>query len=128
MRKIILLLAIPLLCACSEAKETRTYGTLAEMAASNQMHLAMLSPGMSREEVFSVMGQQVANTRDGVVNNPWTIESFLGKDGAQYEILYYVTRKNQLFTPVRATLTTPVVLKDGKVLGWGERALQDVKR
>jgi hypothetical protein len=101
--------------------------TLAELASANQSKLAKLSVGMNKSDVIALMGDRTAKTGDGIVNNPWTIEAYVGKDGAQYEALYYVTRKNQPFTPVRKSLTTGIVLKDGKVIGWGENALQQYR-
>lgn len=92
--------------------------TLADMVASNQAKLGQLSVGMSKAQVIAIMGSETAQTRDGVVNNPWTIEtSSSGK--ATCEILFYLTRKNQPFTPVRKSLTTPVVIKNDRVIGWG---------
>ena len=82
---------------------------------------------MSRRDVIALMGNQTAKTGDGIVNNPWTVEASIGKDGAQYEGLYYVIRKNSPFTPVRKSLTTTIVIRDGKVVGWGEDALQQYK-
>jgi hypothetical protein len=98
--------------------------TLAELAASNQAKLINLSVGMNKQDVISLMGNQTARTRDGVVNNPWTVETSIGKDGAQYEALYYVIKKNQPFTPVRKSLTSAIVFKDGKVVSWGENAFE----
>jgi len=118
--------------ACSGGTSRRDAGvegqlTLAELAASNQARLATLSVGMSRKEVIFLMGNQTAKTPDGVVNNPWTVETFLGKDGAQYEALYYIIRKNQPFTPVRKSLTTAIVFKNGNVVSWGEDAFERYK-
>jgi hypothetical protein len=101
--------------------------TLAELASANQSRLAKLSVGMSKGDVIALMGSSIAKTGDGIVNNPWTVEAYAGRDGAQYEALYYVTRKNQPFTPVRKSLTTGIVLKDGKVIGWGENALRQYR-
>jgi hypothetical protein len=101
--------------------------TLGELVSENQSRLAKLSVGMNRSDVIALMGNRTAKTGDGIVNNPWMIEASLGKDGAQYESLFYVTRKNQPFTPVRKSLTTGIVLKDGKVVGWGENALQQYR-
>ncbi len=108
-----------LLSACASPEKQDL--TLAELAASNQSKLVQLSVGMTKSDVVSVMGSETAKTRDGIVNNPWTAET-MGAAGC--EALYYVTRKNQPFTPVRKSLTTPVVLKDGQVMGWGDAALQ----
>lgn len=98
--------------------------SLEELASQNQAKLVRLSAGMSKEEVLAFMGDQTADTRDGLVNNPWTVETAVGKDGAFYEALYYVIRKNQPFTPVRKSLTTAIVLRDGKVILWGEGAFE----
>ena len=97
--------------------------SLRDLAASNQSKLIRMSIGMTKDEVLTLMGTNTAKTRDGVVNNPWTSESFTDKNGVQTEVWYYVTRKNQPFTPVRRSLTTPVVFKDSKVVGWGNDAL-----
>jgi hypothetical protein len=98
--------------------------SLEALASANQAKLLHLSTGMTKEEVLSLMGEQTADTRDGVVNNPWTVETSVGEDGSFYEALYYVIRKNQPFTPVRKSLTTAIVLKDGKVIVWGESAFE----
>jgi Protein of unknown function (DUF3192) len=101
--------------------------TLAQLVASNQSKLLKLSVGMSKNDVISLMGNQTAMTHDGIVNNPWTVESMVGRDGAQYEALYYITRTNPPFTPIRKALATAIVTKDGKVVGWGEDALARYK-
>jgi hypothetical protein len=101
--------------------------TLAELASANQSRLAKLSVGMNKSDVIALMGNSTAKTGDGIVSNPWTVEASVGSDGAQYEALYYVTRKNQPFTPVRKSLTTGIVLKDGKVVGWGENAVRQYR-
>ena len=117
------------LLACSGGTSRRDAGveaqlTLAELAASNQARLVQLSIGMSKKEVILLMGNKTAKTPDGVVNNPWTVETSIGKDGAQYEALYYIIRKNQPFTPVRKSLATAIVFKNGTVIGWGENAFE----
>ena len=85
-----------------------------------------MSPGMQKEEVIALMGTNAAKPKDGIVNNPWTSEGFADEDGARYEVLYYVTSKNPPFKPVRKSLTMPVVLKDNKVIGWGNDALDRI--
>jgi outer membrane protein assembly factor BamE (lipoprotein component of BamABCDE complex) len=102
--------------------------SLADLASANQSKVAQLSVGMGKEDVVALMGNATASTRDGIVNNPWTVETFTAKDGARYETLYYITRKNQPFTPVRKSLATGVVLKNGKVIGWGENALRELSK
>lgn len=121
-----LVLAIPLLTSCSARSTPRGQMSLAELASSNQAKLMRMSLGMTRAEVIALMGVDTADTNDGVVNNPWTVEGFIAESGAHYEVLYYVTKPNPPFTPVRKTLATPVVLKDNKVVGWGDAALQRI--
>ena len=112
-----------LISSCAMHAATGAQLSLEELASSNQAKLLHLSLGMSKADVISQMGADTADTHDGVVNNPWTVEAFSGKDGASYEVLYYVTRKNPPFRPVSKSLATPILLKDGKVVGWGSSAL-----
>ncbi len=100
---------------------------LGGLVASNLTRIAKLSVGMSKADVIKTMGTDTAKTNDGIVNNPWTTETFSGKDGAKYEVLYYVTRNNPPFTPIGKFLTTPVILKGGKVTGWGNDALEKLQ-
>jgi hypothetical protein len=133
MRELSAVIVALMLCACAGGGASRTdagtegHLTLAELAADNQSKVAQLSVGMSKKDVISLMGNQTSKTRDGVVNNPWTVETIAGKDGAQYEALYYITRKNQPFTPVRKSLATAIVFKGGRVVAWGENALDRYK-
>lgn len=100
---------------------------LGKLVESNIKSVSKLSVGMSKADVVKTMGTNTAKTNDGVIENPWTTESFTGRDGGKYEVLYYVTRKNPPFTPIGKFLTTPVVLKAGKVSGWGNEALEKVQ-
>lgn len=100
---------------------------LGKLISTNLGNMSKLSIGMGKDDVIKTMGTDNAESRDGLVPNPWTTETFTGKDGAKYEVLYYLTRKNPPFTPIGKFLTTPVVLKGGKVTGWGNDALDAVK-
>jgi len=117
------LAVVVLLVSCSVFAEEGERVSLGTLAASNQSKLIRLSIGMTKDDVLALMGTNTSKTHDGIVNNPWTSESFTDKSGVQTEVWYYVTRKNQPFTPVRRSLTTPVVFKAGKVVGWGNDAL-----
>ena len=132
MRALSIVIVVLVLFACSGGISQKDPGveghlTLAELAASNQAKLVNLSIGMSSKEVISLMGNRTAKTPDGVVNNPWTVETSVGKDGAQYEALYYIIRKNQPFTPVRKSLATAIVFRNGTVISWGENAFERYK-
>jgi Protein of unknown function (DUF3192) len=119
-----LIVAIVLLAGAFGAPSAAERLSLEDLASTNQASLVELSPGMSKADVLSIMGDHTAKTRDGIVNNPWIVETSVADDGTLYEALYYVIRKNQPFTPVRKSLTTAIVLKDGKVIGWGEGAFE----
>lgn len=123
-----LLVALSILGSCSSRSFKPGYVSLADLASLNQGRLVNVSLGMAKDQVVAVMGTEKAETHDGVVHNPWTVEAFTGGNGNQYEVLYYVTRPNQPFTPVRKTLTTPIVLKDGRVVGWGDDALEQASK
>ena len=114
------------LTSCSARSTPRGQLSLADLASSNQAKLAHMSVGMAKEEVVALMGTNTADTHDGIVNNPWTVEGFAAESGARFEVLFYVTRPNLPFTPVRKSLATPVVLKDNRVVGWGDDALRRV--
>jgi DhnA family fructose-bisphosphate aldolase class Ia len=100
---------------------------LGQLVSSNLERIGKLSVGMNKADVVKTMGTDNAKTKDGLVPNPWTTETFTGKDGAKYEVLYYVTRNNPPFSPIAKYLTTPVILKGGKVTGWGNDALEKVQ-
>ncbi|MFO1429284.1 MAG: DUF3192 domain-containing protein [Candidatus Competibacteraceae bacterium] len=114
-------LVLLLSCASMQGQE---YVSLAELVAANQAGLAKLKVGLTEDSVMAAMGTEVVKTPEGIVNNPWARESFTDKDDAEYDVLYYLTTENQAFTPIRKALTTPVVLKNGLVVGWGDAALQ----
>jgi len=126
MNRCLVVFLVLLLASCSSRSVRDGQMSLAELASSNQAKLANMSLGMSKKEVVALMGINTADTNDGVVNNPWTVEGFVGDGNARYEVLYYVTRPNPPFTPVLKFLTTPVVIKDNKVVGWGNDALERV--
>lgn len=103
--------------------EVVSYKTLLSRNLSN---LNKLSVGMTKSQVMEIMGNFAAETNDSRVPNPYKIELFLvGK--SQYEALWYMTRKYPPFTPIKLSQATPVVLKEGKVIGWGIEALQSAK-
>jgi len=103
--------------------ETVSYKTL---LSRNVTNLNKLSLGMTKAEVIKVMGTFSSETHDSVVPNPYKTEPFLvGK--TQYEALYYLTRKYPPFTSIKVTQATPVVLRDGKVIGWSTDTLRAAK-
>ena len=101
-------------------------GSLSELAHENQTNIAKLKVGMTRAAVVEHMGTKSASTHDGQIANPFRTESFQGRSGARYEVLYYVTERRR-FRPVHLELTTPLVLRNGVLTGWGMAMLQQAK-
>ena len=68
---------------------------------------------MSQDEVLQKMGK------------PWKTEAFM-KDNSPHVVLYYVTQR----IPDGATTDdemTPVVFRDGTLIGWGRRFFSDLR-
>jgi hypothetical protein len=81
---------------------------------------------MTKPQVMQIMGNFAAKTGDSLVPNPYKTEPFIvGK--TQYEALYYMTRKYPPFTSIKLSQATPVVLREGQVIGWSVDALQSAK-
>jgi hypothetical protein len=120
-RTSVIVLALIALTACATGKN------LGHQVAANREGLTKLTVGMSKAQVVTTMGDLKVETKDGVVKNPWTTETVTGRDGARYEVLYYVTRINPPFTPIGKFLTTPVIFKGGKYVGQGFDTLEKIE-
>lgn len=96
------------------------------LLSRNLMNLNKLSVGMKKLQVTEIMGNFAAKTGDSLVPNPYTTEPFSVR-GTQYEALYYMTRKYPPFTPIKLSQATPVVLKEGQLIGWSVETLQSAK-
>lgn len=106
-----------------DGTEMVSYKTL---LSRNLANLNKLSVGMPKEQVMQIMGGFAAKTRDSLIPNPYKTEPFIvGK--TQYEALYYMTRKYPPFTPIKLTQATPVILKEGQIIGWSVETLQSAK-
>lgn len=97
-----------------------TYHTLLE---ENQANIQKISIGQTKEQVVQIMGTKEGDIKSTHVTNPYSREIFT-KGTDQYEILYYLTRKYPAFTPVKRSQATPIVIKNGKVVGVGNEAVK----
>lgn len=91
----------------------------AGIRADNRASLMRLDLGMTKDQVLKVMGAQGF----GDVSNPFKREVIPGKNGEIYDVLYYYTE--EIAEKDWESGVTPVVLNDGKVVGWGWRYLDD---
>lgn len=119
----VLLLSIGLHSAHAEKVETVSYSTL---LSRNLTNLNKLSIGMTKQQAVDLMGTFQSRTANSVVPNPYMSEPIL-VSGKTYEVLWYLTRKYPPFTPIKKSQATPVVFKDGKVIGWGDSFLDSIK-
>ena len=83
----------------------------------------MLSVGMTKDEIMNKFGTFSCNW----LINPWKIEPLYSKGSSKYEVVYYVIKKKLPFQSVKAKNLTPLVFKDGKLIGWGNIYLRDIR-
>lgn len=106
-----------------DGTEMVSYRTL---LSRNLVNLNKLSVGMTKVQVMQIMGSFSARTGNSLVPNPYKTEPFI-IDKTQYEALYYMTRKYPPFTSIKLSQATPVVLKNGQVIGWSVEMLRSAK-
>ena len=94
--------------------------------AENQDNLQKISPGLTRNEVVEIMGTREARLKNMPVSNPYKSDVFT-LNNEDYEILYYLIRKPS-FSAIRESQATPVVIKNGIVIGVGNEAVKKAKR
>jgi hypothetical protein len=84
---------------------------------------------MSRAQVLGIMGTDTvqAGAVQGI-SNPWRTESFQGRSGKLYEVMYYYTAVRIRDDVVGEDELTPIVLTNGKLVGWGRTFFTRVKK
>jgi Protein of unknown function (DUF3192) len=92
----------------------------------NRGNLIQLALGMTKAEVLSTMGTATYVTDTGLtITNPYRSEILRGKNNAVFEILFYYTDVKRADDAITDDELTPVILEEGKVVGWGWLFLQD---
>lgn len=87
--------------------------------AANRERLNSLSQGMTKEHVLKVMGTGTQKIRGGErITNPYRSEAY-NAGGFSWEVLFYYTDIKRADDAITDDELTPIVLKDGKVDGWG---------
>jgi len=109
--------------AGSAAACTTPYRTLLR---ENEANLTRVALGMAKADVVQLMTDCETSVKGKPFNNPFQVDTWQ-KGSDVYEVLYYLTRHYQKFTPVRLSQTTPVVLRNGQVVGVGRAALDDIR-
>ncbi len=114
-----LLLAAPTSGSAAEDVKEVSYK---EMIKLNSVSVTKVTTGMTKDEVVQIMGNIRSRVRSGPIDNPWKIE-ILG----DMEILHYITAGHPPFMPIMANQATPIVLREGKVVGIGRGVLTQIK-
>ena len=113
----------------------------AQFRIDNQQHLRMLTPGMTKDVVLATMGiapvSRCLRSTGGIchefetIDNPYR-RSYFDVGRKRYEVLYYYTddQKRDLRyyyqelkrheSELGDDQLTPVLLEDGKLVGWGK--------
>lgn len=112
MKRIILLLGVVLLIiGCGVAYD--------QIRKENRENLVKIEKGMTTSQVQQVMGEKSF----GNISNPYKREIIRDRQGEEYEILYYYTE--HIGSKNWEEGMTPIILKDGKVVGIGWRYLEN---
>jgi len=110
-------------CATDYTAETNIEGYTNSIALAkiNSARLVLLEPGMSKSQVLETMG----TTNATFVNNPYLVSLFSIQED-YITVIYYFTKNPSDWYRTTATFDslTPLVLLNGKLIGWGEEALR----
>lgn len=96
---------------------------LEEVRSENRGRLFRLDVGQSREQVLDAMGREpltiaASGLRTVTIPRPYDTETHAAA-GAVWEILYYPGALEDTKLPLEDSELVPVVLRDGKLAGWG---------
>ena len=92
----------------------------------NRQNLERLAIGMSKAQVIAIMGSKTVKTFFIDINSPYRVETLKDINNQNLEILFFYTEERNSLSGVSDDELTPVVLKDGKVEGWGRIYLADI--
>ena len=114
---------IVVLAAALAACSTLYLDTADLLRDANKQNLKKLSVGMDQSTAIEIMGTEPSKGIFMWIDNPYRRETVTGKDGRQYEVLYYYTDMKQRDDKITDDELTPVVFADGKLVGFGDEAL-----
>jgi hypothetical protein len=87
----------------------------------NRVLLNKLTAGMTKDEIIELMGQGTYRERGHspeIVTDPYRVESYTAGQSS-FEIIFYYTDIKRPDGAITDDELTPLVLKDGKLAGWG---------
>lgn len=89
------------------------------LRAQNTENLAKLTVGLRKEVAMEIMGTEPSKGVFMWIDNPYRTENLTGKDGNNYDVLYYYTDLKQRDDKISDDELTPLIFHDGKLIGWG---------
>jgi len=97
---------------------------LREIGETTTVKLATVEPGMTRDEVQTIMGTTMVEAKRGqMVPCPYRADTIITSDGRTLEVLYYYTGnaelKNERDHVIQYDELTPIVLENAVVIGGG---------
>jgi hypothetical protein len=96
-----------------------------EYLSNNRTNISRLQLGMTRSQVMDVMKSYTSKVGSGPLSNPFRSSKFM-RNQDTYEVMFFLTEPHRMFIPIRESQATPVVLKNGVVVGVGQSALAGV--
>ena len=89
------------------------------LRAQNAGNLRKLSVGLRQDVVVETMGTEPSKSLFMWIDNPYRTETLTGKDGKNYNVLYYYTDLKSRDDKITDDELTPLVFEGGKLIGWG---------
>ena len=86
----------------------------------NKYHISILKLGMTKERVLDLMGQPD-------INEAYLTEKKSDQAGSEIQVLFYRTQHNNSDSKTTKDECTPLVMRDGKLVGWGDNAYRFAK-
>ncbi len=93
-----------------------------ELRDGNRQNLIKVDKGMTKASVIEIMGSKNGNGQSGEFSNPYKREIIKDRAGNEFDIFYYYTE--QIGQKNWEEGVTPVVFKDGVVVGIGWRYIE----
>ncbi len=81
----------------------------------NKYHISLLELGMTKERVLDLMGQPD-------INEAYLTEKKGEQPGSEVQVLFYRTQRNSSDSKTTKDECTALVIRDGKLVAWGDNA------
>ena len=121
MKNLILLFVAVVLVGCQTLTDPGGWKAAMEFTGQINSNMLNLKIGMTKQEVLSVMKQDLGKSATG---EPHRTEAYQTNDGKSLEYWFYYTQPHRVEV-VSDRSYTPVCIIDGEVAGWGRNFYDD---